>query len=81
MDNEKYKRLLNNQKFDCVSFALDYIRSMRELTGEINNADFIACLEKTYSQAFRDGQRDILDRTIYTMFHEIDIIEEQENQN
>lgn len=79
MNKEKHQRLLNNQKFDAVTFALDYIQEMKNFTGEITRQDHITCLERLYDVAFREGQMDILHRYVYSMFHEIDAIEDKIN--
>lgn len=80
MDKEKHQQFLNKQKFERIAFAYDYIVKMRELQGEIKNEDFISCLSSLYDKAFNDGKYDVLDRSIATMFSEIDEIEEKMNQ-
>lgn len=80
MNHKKHSQLLKEQKFESIIFALDYIRNMRELQGEIQEEDFISCLEKLYEESFAHGSREILDRYIYYMHQEIDLIEESLDQ-
>ena len=74
---DKYRQHLNQQKFDRIAFAIDYIRQIQQLQGELKTEDFTLCLSKLYDDAFDDGRADVLDRLIYQAFHELDEIEEK----
>jgi disulfide oxidoreductase YuzD len=72
MDEQKYQKLLNSNKFDRISFVMDYLAQIKDLQGNIELEDHAASLARLYDSAFRDGQIDVNERIIAQSFIELD---------
>lgn len=80
MDKAKQDHFLKTQKFETLLFALDCIRSLKEISGEVSEDDYMNLLIRAYDEAFIEGQKSILDKYIYSMFQDQDEIENKINQ-
>lgn len=74
MNEDKYLRLLNTNKFDRISFVIDYLKQIMNLQGEILLEDHASALAKLYDDAFRDGQIDVNERIVAQSFIELDVL-------
>lgn len=77
MNLEKHNQMLKVDKFETITFALDYIENVRKITKSIEREDILDSLIALYDTAFRNGSRDVLDRQIHSLYKEIDNLEEQ----
>jgi disulfide oxidoreductase YuzD len=75
--NDKYQKLLNSNKFDRISFVLDYLSQIKDLQGNILLEDHAASLAKLYDDAFKDGQIDVNERIVAQSFIELDELYEK----
>jgi hypothetical protein len=80
MDKEKQEHFLKMQKFETLMFAIDCIRSLRELTGDVSEEDFTNIIIRVYEESFAEGQQSILDKYINSMFHDMDEIEANQDK-
>jgi hypothetical protein len=75
MNTKKHEQYLNQKKFETIVFALDQLQTIYNLTGRLDSDDFIQGLSRIYDIAFDMGKIDVLNRSIASMFCEIDRIE------
>jgi hypothetical protein len=80
MDKFKEELLLKTEKFEAIMFTLDYIQNIRDITGEFDSNDIMVALIRLYDISFENGKSDVLDRTINSMFGELDEIEARQDK-
>jgi DNA-directed RNA polymerase delta subunit len=74
MDEDKIKKLhkqLNSQKFERLTFAVDYIMQIQKMK-QLEVEDIMEILSRLYDEALIDGKITVLETKIHDMFMDLD---------